>query len=192
MAGYYSVLAAGISKQGGCTPRWVNCKTQCSPSLRILLTRDVSADVASSTGTEILSGCLPVFKSGSGTETTCESPAAGPVKELLGVTCIDLNIIVEISTLRDMSCWDAFWADVVSETEACATVSLTQSELETLRGAVSSDSVCGNMHRDPPVSASVSYDLDRSDCVSYEPGQQSGARALSASVALAAAAVAFV
>ena len=69
MAGYYSVLAAGISKQGGCTPRWVNCKTQCSPSLRILLTRDVSADVASSTGTEILSGCLPVFKSGSGTET---------------------------------------------------------------------------------------------------------------------------
>ena len=88
-----------------------------------------------------------------------------------------------------MSCWDAFWADVVSETEACATVSLTQSELETLRGAVSSDSVCGNMNLDPPVSASVSYDLDRSDCA---PGQQSGAGALSASVALAAAAVAFV
>ena len=148
MAGYYSVLAAGISKQGGCTPRWVNCKTQCSPLPRMLLNRDVLADVASSTGTEILSGCLPVFKSGSGTETTCESPGQGPIKELLGVTCIDLNIIVEISTLRAMSCWDDFWADVVSETEACATVSLTQSELETLRGTVSSDSVCGSLHID--------------------------------------------
>ena len=109
----------------------------------------VLSDVASSTGTEILSGCLPVFKSGSGTGlTTCESPGQGPIKELLGVTCIDLNIIVEISTLRAMSCWDDFWADVVSETEACATVSLTQSELETLRGAISSDSVCGSLHMD--------------------------------------------
>ena len=69
-----------------------------------------------------------------------------------------------------MSCWDDFWADVVSETEACATVDLTEHELETLRYHISPQSTC---------------DED------FLP-QQSGAGALSASVALAAAAVVLV
>ena len=53
--------------------------------------------------TEVLSGCLPVFKHGGST---------GTIDELLGATCVELNVIVEIATLRNMDCWDCFWGQV--------------------------------------------------------------------------------
>ena len=74
----------------------------------------------------------------------------GGVKEIIGVTCIDLNIIVEISTLRDMSCWNDFWNELVTETESCTAIDLTQSELEDLRSAIAPDSVCGELHQGMP------------------------------------------
>ena len=74
--------------------------------------------------TEVLSGCLPVFKHGGST---------GTIDELLGATCVELNVIVEIVRLRNMDCCDSFWNQVVAGTEACATISLTEDELQTLR-----------------------------------------------------------
>ena len=106
MAGYFKVLAAGTSKIAHPQPRWVHY-------------------FASSTGEEVLSGCLPVFKD--------EGQAPGQVRELLGATCIDLNVIVPISTLRSMECWTDFWGEVVNETQTCTRTTLTEAELESLR-----------------------------------------------------------
>ena len=106
MAGYFKVLAAGTSKIAHPQPRWVHY-------------------FASSTGEEVLSGCLPVFKD--------EGQAPGQVRELLGATCIDLNVIVPISTLRSMECWTDFWGEVVNETQTCTPTTLTEAELESLR-----------------------------------------------------------
>ena len=115
MAGYFKLLAAGISKIRHPKPRWVNY-------------------YASSTGDEVLSGCLPVFKN--------EGAAPGQVRELLGATCIDLNIIVPISTLRTMDCWGDFWTRVTTETRTCTPYTLTESELETLRATIAPEAVC--------------------------------------------------
>merc|ERR1711871_1236435 len=66
----------------------------------------------------------------------------GQVRELLGATCIDLNIIVPISTLRTMDCWGDFWTQVTNETTTCTPYSLTESELEDLRAAITPEAVC--------------------------------------------------
>ena len=115
MAGYFKVLAAGTSKIQHPQPRWVNY-------------------YASSTGDEVLSGCLPVFKN--------EGQAPGQVRELLGATCIDLNIIVPIRTLRTMDCWSDFWTQVTTETRTCTPYTLTENELEVLRTAIAPEAVC--------------------------------------------------
>jgi hypothetical protein len=116
MASYFKVLAAGISKIRNPQPRWVNY-------------------FGYSTGDEeFLSGCLPVFKN--------EGAAPGQVRELLGATCIDLNIIVPISTLQTMDCWGDFWTLVTTETRKCTPYTLTEIELEDLRAAIAPEAVC--------------------------------------------------
>ena len=117
MAAYFQVLAAGTSKITHPQPRWVNY-------------------FSFSTGNEVLSGCLPVFKN--------EGQAPGQVRELLGAMCIDLNIIVPIETLRTMDCWSAFWNQVTTETQTCTPYSLTEAELERLRAAIAPEAVCGS------------------------------------------------
>ena len=56
---------------------------------------------------------------------------------------MDLNVIVDIATLRNMDCWDNFWAQVIAGTETCATISLTEPELQTLRRQIAPEAVCG-------------------------------------------------
>ena len=71
MANYYSVFATGLQS---CDLRWIKY-----------------ADVV--TGTELLAGCLPVFERSSG--ATCDTSGGGGGGDLLGVTCMDMNIIGE-------------------------------------------------------------------------------------------------
>ncbi len=72
MANYYSVFASGLQS---CDLRWIKY-----------------ADVV--TGTELLAGCLPVFERSSG--ATCDtSSGGGDAAHLLGVTCMDINMIGE-------------------------------------------------------------------------------------------------
>ena len=62
---------------------------------------------------------------------------------LLGVACIDMNLVVEPDTVRARADWPAFDARVTSERAACPRVTVTEPQLETLRRSVSEAAVCG-------------------------------------------------
>ena len=62
---------------------------------------------------------------------------------LLGVACIDMNLIVALDTVRDRPDWADFDARVKRERAACPRVTLTYAQLETLRRGVSEAAVCG-------------------------------------------------
>ena len=62
---------------------------------------------------------------------------------LLGVACIDMNLIVALDTVRARSDWADFDARVKRERAACPRVTLTYAQLETLRRGVSEAAVCG-------------------------------------------------
>ena len=63
---------------------------------------------------------------------------------LLGVACIDMNLVVALDTVRARDDWPAFDARVTSERAACPRVTLTEPQLETLRRSVSEAAVCGS------------------------------------------------
>ena len=69
---------------------------------------------------------------------------------LLGVACIDMNLVVAPDTIRARADWPAFDARVKSERAACPRVTLTEPQLETLRRSVSEAAVCGSVS--PPSS----------------------------------------
>ena len=62
---------------------------------------------------------------------------------LLGVGCIDMNLIVALDTVRARADWADFEARVTRERAACPRVELTEPQLETLRRSVSEAAVCG-------------------------------------------------
>ena len=62
---------------------------------------------------------------------------------LLGVGCIDMNLIVALDTVRARADWADFDARVTRERAACPRVKLTEPQLETLRRSVSEAAVCG-------------------------------------------------
>ena len=68
---------------------------------------------------------------------------------LLGVGCIDMNLIVALDTVRARSDWADFDARVKRERAACPRVTLTEAQLETLRRGVSEAAVCGNPPSQP-------------------------------------------
>ena len=61
---------------------------------------------------------------------------------LLGVSCIDMNLIVALDTVRARSDWADFDARVKRERAACPRVKLTEAQLQTLRRGVSEAAVC--------------------------------------------------
>ena len=61
---------------------------------------------------------------------------------LLGVACIDMNLIVALDTVRARSDWADFDARVKRERAACPRVKLTEAQLQTLRRGVSEAAVC--------------------------------------------------
>ena len=131
MAGYYQLLAPKLSP---CKLRWV-------------LYNDYY------TGQELLGACLASFElESAGSATSCNGGLSGlgdngdfRVPKLIGVSCVDMNLVVDLTTLRARSGWNdsldsdgepisrGFWSTVQSEMTACPRLSVSESQMETLR-----------------------------------------------------------
>jgi len=130
MASYFKLLSPMLSP---CQTRWVNYTD-------------------SLTGTELLGACMAAYQKVSGSSSTsCQGGLDGlgevgdaRTPALLGVACIDMNLIVDLNTVRARPDWPTFDARVKSERTACPRVTLTEPQLETLRKDVSAAAVCSS------------------------------------------------
>ena len=93
------------------------------------------------TGKELLGACLASFElESSGAKTSCNGGLEGlgergdrRVPKLIGVGCVDMNLVVDLPTLESHPGYNDFWAEVQSDMKACPLNSLTESQMETLR-----------------------------------------------------------
>ena len=128
MASYYQMLGPMLKP---CQTRWVGY-----------------TDILS--GEYLLTGCMAAFETLDGsTATSCEGgldglgePGDKRVPHLLGVGCIDMNLIVDINVIQARDDWGDFEARINSEMSACPRITLTELQLETLRVNVGPESVC--------------------------------------------------
>eukprot|EP00948_MAST-09A_sp_MAST-9A-sp1_P001990 g1990.t1 len=84
------------------------------------------------TGTPLLTGCMPVY------DRTVGYP------KLLGATCMDISIIVPLRTLKAQADYPAFLNKYTTESKKCNVKKLEKCQLEILRKAISSQSVCSS------------------------------------------------
>lgn len=82
------------------------------------------------TGTPLLAGCLPVYD------------RTGPIPELVGVSCMDLNVIVSLETLYQKPKYKEMWEAMEKLTKECPKIKYAASTLQQLRLRVSERSVC--------------------------------------------------
>jgi len=128
MAGYYKVLA---------------------PMLKPCVTRWVSYD-DTYTGERLLGACLASFEKLSVSDaTSCNGglnglgdTGDGRVPTLIGVSCVDINLVVPLDVLEAHPEWSEFSAQVEAEMSSCSRVSVTEAQMETLRQQAGSDAVC--------------------------------------------------
>lgn len=128
MASYYQMLGPMLKP---CQTRWVGY-----------------TDILS--GEYLLTGCMAAFETLDGsTATSCEGgldglgePGDKRVPHLLGVGCIDMNLIVDLNVIQARDDWGDFEARINSEMSACPRITLTELQLETLRVNVGAESVC--------------------------------------------------
>jgi uncharacterized protein YegL len=130
MASYFNVLAPMLSP---CKLRWT-------------LYNDYY------TGQELLGACLASFeKESANSATSCNGGLSGlgekgdgRVPKLIGVGCVDMNLVVDLPTLRLHPESDEFWTDVESDMKSCPMVTLTEAQMQTLRAEAGGDSaMCG-------------------------------------------------
>ena len=69
--------------------------------------------------------------------------------KLIGVSCVDMNLVVDLPTLRNTVGYADFWSLVQSEMTACPRNSLTERQMETLRAEVGASTVCGSSYFEP-------------------------------------------
>ena len=82
------------------------------------------------TNTKLWPVCLPTY----------DRAAADP--SLLGVTCLDLNMIVDPGTIQSESYWDDISCKVSDFTKTCQQLDTSDCRLQRLRAAVGTESVC--------------------------------------------------
>ena len=130
MASYFNVLAPMLSP---CKLRWT-------------LYNDYY------TGQELLGACLASFElESANSATSCNGGLSGlgekgdgRVPKLIGVGCVDMNLVVDLPTLRAHPESDEFWTDVESDMKSCPMVTLTEAQMQTLRAEAGGDSaMCG-------------------------------------------------
>ena len=105
------------------------------------------------TGKELLGACLASFElESSGAKTSCNGGLSGlgergdwRVPKLIGVGCVDMNLVVNLTTLMDHPEYNEFWAEVESDMKACPLKTLTEAQMETLRSEAGS-SMCDSVH----------------------------------------------
>eukprot|EP00931_Biecheleriopsis_adriatica_P093204 TRINITY_DN6694_c0_g1_i1.p1 TRINITY_DN6694_c0_g1~~TRINITY_DN6694_c0_g1_i1.p1 ORF type:complete len:747 (-),score=132.23 TRINITY_DN6694_c0_g1_i1:68-2308(-) len=90
------------------------------------------------TGSELWPACLPIYDRSS-------SQA-----ELLGVTCMDLNVMADPKEMRKESTWSDFACRVSDMTKMCRATTLTDCHKEKIRKKYSDESVCdaGTLQKD--------------------------------------------
>jgi len=110
MASYYKVLAAGMPADERNKISWSNYHGAFTP-------------------VEFMSACKPAFKPAD------TSRGVGDFADLLGVTCMDLNVLANLPDLREEGDWNTFYQTKVID-EAChcpAGFSLSHEQLEEIR-----------------------------------------------------------
>lgn len=128
MAMYYQVLAPSLAP---CQTRWTEY-----------------TDIFSKK--KLLAACVAAFNKTSATaENSCNGGLDGigdsgspEVAQLLGVVCMDMDMIVPLDTLKSHSGYAAFDAEVTRERNACSRLTVSAQQLETIRAKVSRESVC--------------------------------------------------
>jgi len=55
------------------------------------------------------------------------------VPKLIGVGCVDMNLVVDLPTLESHPEYEEFWAEVQSDMKACPLNTLTDAQMENLR-----------------------------------------------------------
>ena len=110
MANYFRLLSPMLEP---CQTRWVTYEDWLS-------------------GTELLGACMAAYqKVGGG--TSCEGgldglgeSGDGRTPTLLGVSCIDMNLVVSLETIRSRTDWGEFDARMRSDAQKCPRVTLTE------------------------------------------------------------------
>ena len=130
MASYFQVLAPMLSP---CKLRWT-------------LYNDYY------TGQELLGACLASFElESANSKTSCNGGLSGlgekgdtRVPKLIGVGCVDMNLVVDLPTLEAHPEYPDFKAKMEREMKACPMVELTEGQMETLRNeAGGTSAMCG-------------------------------------------------
>ena len=93
------------------------------------------------TGKELLGACLASFElESAGAQTSCNGGLSGlgeqgdsRVPKLIGVGCVDMNLVVDLPTLESHPEYEEFWAEVQSDMKACPLNTLTDAQMENLR-----------------------------------------------------------
>ena len=93
------------------------------------------------TGKELLGACRASFELESpGAQTSCNGGLSGlgeqgdsRVPKLIGVGCVDMNLVVDLPTLESHAGYDEFWTKVQNDMKACPLKELTEAQMETLR-----------------------------------------------------------
>ena len=127
MASYFQVLAPMMEP---CKTRWVRYNDYY-------------------TGKELLAACLASFEKPASAATSCNGGLSGlgeagdcTVPKLLGVGCIDMNVVVDLDVLQDHTGYAAFNSAVEADMAACPRLSITEDQLQTLRALTGASSVC--------------------------------------------------
>lgn len=82
------------------------------------------------TGQELLASCLATYDTG-------KTP-----KELLGVICMDINVIVDLPKLRSANGWEEFVVGYEAATTTCQKTTITDAHIEKFRNAISDTNKC--------------------------------------------------
>eukprot|EP00747_Dinoflagellata_sp_TGD_P136253 gnl/TRDRNA2_/TRDRNA2_175530_c5_seq9.p1 gnl/TRDRNA2_/TRDRNA2_175530_c5~~gnl/TRDRNA2_/TRDRNA2_175530_c5_seq9.p1 ORF type:complete len:337 (-),score=56.11 gnl/TRDRNA2_/TRDRNA2_175530_c5_seq9:67-1029(-) len=84
------------------------------------------------TGETLAAGCLPAFDESS-------------VKALIGVACMDMNVIVDVPAFKEKDGYDETWKQMREAAESCARINFAATTLQRMRREASgSGGVCGS------------------------------------------------
>ena len=110
------------------------------------------------TGQELLGACLASFElERFGAKTSCNGGLSGlgeqgdsRVPKLIGVGCVDMNLVVDLPRLESHAGYDEFWAKVQDDMKACPRNSLTFAQMQTLRAEAMIGDACPPPPPSPP------------------------------------------
>lgn len=113
MAPYFELFAAGLQD---CEARWIKY-----------------TDVL--TGTDLLAACLPIFQLSNG-QSTCDGGGSDGWSKLLGVSCIDMNMMADLPTLEAHPQYPQFRAAYEEKAKKCPNIVVSDTQREDMQATV--------------------------------------------------------